>query len=211
MKTKVMSGTDSTMQKAAVAREDEFRAGTWQLLGNLLAAPPSEDVLALLKGIAEPGSERPRDAIADAWATLRIAAERAQPLALEQEYQDVFIGVGGGEITPYASWYLTGSLLERPLIELRQDLDSLGIERQQGVSEPEDHAAAVCEVMAVVINAPDVDFDWQQQFFERHIHPWMASLFRELQEAPSAGFYKAVGCLGEAFVELEQRYFSMPS
>ncbi len=206
-----MSGGDSVTVPAAPSRENELRAGTWNLLGNLLAGPPASEVLELLSGIRDPASERERDEIASAWATLRIAAQRAVPTALEQEYQDVFIGVGGGEITPYASWYETGSLLERPLIELRQDLQLIGIERQAGVTEPEDHAAAICEVMSVVINDPDIGLDWEKQFFERHIHPWMGRLFRDLQQAPSAGFYKAVGSLGEAFVRLEQRYFSMPA
>lgn len=206
-----MSGGDSVTATAPPARENELRAGTWNLLGNLLAGPPAGEVLELLGGIRDPASERERDEIANAWAALRIAAQRVVPAGLEQEYQDVFIGVGGGEITPYASWYETGSLLERPLIELRQDLQLIGIERQDGVSEPEDHAAAVCEVMSVVINDPDIGFDWEKQFFERHIHPWMGRLFRDLQEAPSAGFYRAVGSLGEAFVRLEQRYFAMPA
>lgn len=206
-----MTGTDTARTEAEDRSAEALRAGTWNLLGNLLAGPPSDEILALLKGIDETTAERNRDEIANAWSTLRIAAERASRQALDQEYQDVFIGVGGGEITPYASWFETGSLMERPLILLRQDMDALGIERQKGVSEPEDHVAAICEVMAVVISDDDVDFEWQKQFFERHIHRWMGRFFHELQEAPSAGFYKAVGCLGEAFVRLEQRYFAMPT
>lgn len=187
-------------------QQDQLRAGTWSLLGNLLAAAPAPDVLALLKRVEDGGGS---SGIVNAWATLRLAAERAQPRALAEEYQDVFIGVGGGEITPYASWYMTGSLLERPLILLRQDQEALGVERQEGVSEPEDHAAAVCEVMALVISDPDVSFEWQKNFFQRHIAQWMGRFFKELQEAPSASFYRAVGGLGEEFVRLEQRYFSM--
>ncbi|MEX0730840.1 MAG: molecular chaperone TorD family protein [Aquisalimonadaceae bacterium] len=188
-------------------RQDQLRAGTWSLLGNLLAAVPTADVLALLRQVEDAGHAT--DGVGGAWATLRLAAERARPERLAEEYQDVFIGVGGGEITPYASWYMTGSLLERPLILLRQDMEALGMERQQGVTEPEDHAAAICEAMALVISDPDVSFAWQREFFQRHIDPWMGRFFKELQEAPSASFYGAVGCLGEEFVRLEQRYFSM--
>ena len=53
---------------------------------------------------------------------------------------DLFIGVGRGELLPYASYYLTGFLHERPLARLREDLAALGIERAEGVAEPEDHA-----------------------------------------------------------------------
>lgn len=187
--------------------QDQLRAGTWSLLGNLLSDVPGPDLLDLIRRVEDAGAEA--DGIAAAWAGLRVAAERAEPVRLAEEYQDVFIGVGGGEITPYASWYLAGSLLERPLVVLRQDLEALGVERREGVSEPEDHAGAVCETMALVISDPDVPFQWQRQFFQRHVEPWMGRFFSELQEAPSAGFYRAAGCLGEEFVRLEQRYFSM--
>lgn len=199
--------TGQPAQQGEQARQDQLRAGTWSLLGNLLSGTPTPEVLELLKQVEDSGSST--DGVAGAWVMLRIAAERASPEPLAQEYQDVFIGVGGGEIIPYASWYQAGSLLERPLLLLRQDLQSLGVERQEGVSEPEDHAAAVCEVMALVISDPDISFEWQMEFFQRHIDTWMQRFFVELQEAPSASFYKAVGCLGEEFVRLEQRYFSM--
>lgn len=189
------------------AQQDQLRAGTWGLLGKLLSAAPTPDVLDLLTQVE--ATDEDVDGIAGAWAMLRLAAGRAQPQPLAQEFQDVFIGVGGGEIIPYASWYMAGALMERPLVVLRQDLQALGVERQQGVSEPEDHAAAVCEVMALVATDQELTSDWQQVFFQRHIDPWMGRFFKELQEAPSASFYKAVGCLGEEFVRLEQRYYSM--
>jgi TorA maturation chaperone TorD len=192
------------------ADQDALRAGTWSLLGNLLAASPDDARFALLRRIdANVGDGA--DAMARAWAMLRHAADQTTPKSVAREYQDLFIGVGGGEIIPYASYYLTGALLERPLILLRQDLKALGVERQDGVREPEDHAAAVCEVMALIIDDPEVSFEGQQRFFQRHIANWMGRFFREVHEAPSADFYKAVGFVGEEFVRLEQRYFSMPA
>jgi TorA maturation chaperone TorD len=185
-----------------------MRAAAWSLLGNLLAAPPGEDLLALLRTI-DITETAGKDAMANAWLALRLAAERVLSQELEEEYQDLFIGVGGGELTPYASWYLAGSLLERPLVELRQELEALGVERQEGVSEPEDHAGAVCQVMALVISDPEIDFDGQKLFFDRHVGPWMGRLFADLEQAESAAFYRAVGCVGSAFFELEQKYFSM--
>jgi TorA maturation chaperone TorD len=192
----------------AVTQDEHLRAAAWSLLGHLLAAPPTEQVLELLRGI-EAQDVAARDAMANAWSTLRLAAERARPQALADEYQDVFIGVGGGEITPYASWYLTGSLMERPLIALRQDLAALGVEREEGVTEPEDHAGALCQIMALAISDPQVDLDWQRELFRRHVEQWLGRFFAELQQAPSAAFYRAVGGLGEEFFKLEQRYFSM--
>ena len=70
------------------------------------------------------------------------------PPASEREYFDLFIGVGRGEILPYASYYLTGFLHERPLARLRGDLPLFGIERVDNNPEPEDNAATLCEIMA---------------------------------------------------------------
>ena len=67
---------------------------------------------------------------------------------MEREYFDLFIGMGRGEILPYASYYLTGFLHERPLARLRGDLIAFGIERAENNPEPEDNAATLCEIMA---------------------------------------------------------------
>lgn len=202
-----MSARLEMQQSTTPASQDQLRAGVWGLLGHLLAMPPTEETLTLLRQIDEQ-KEGASDPIAKAWSTLRLAALSAEVSQLSEEYQDVFIGVGGGEVTPYASWYLSGSLFEQPLIALRQDLESLGIEREEGVSEPEDHAAAVCEIMALVLLDPDVDFQWQREFFQRHIEQWLGRLFVDLQQASSASFYRAVGSLGEEFYKLEREFFS---
>lgn len=205
-----MKAVEQRMNDSGIAEQDAQRAGTWVLLGRLLAGPPDHQVLDLIRRINDAPSGD-GDAVADAWVALRQAAVAASAEHLEPEYQEVFIGMGGGEVTPYASWYRSGSLMERPLVAVRQELEALGIQRQADNSEPEDHAAALCEVMALVIGDPEVDFDWQQAFFQRHLEPWMEGFFRDLQQAPSARFYKSVGGLGEAFVRLEQRFFAMPT
>ncbi|MFV8835649.1 molecular chaperone [Aquisalimonas sp.] len=205
-----MSTTDWSVPSAAAAtREDELRAGTWTLLGRLLAAPPDREVIDLLRGISRGSGQRESDALATAWQELRKAAGQVGMDAVDREFHDLFIGVGGGEITPYASWYQTGSLMERPLVVLRQDLQQLGVERQEGNSEPEDHAAAICDVMALIISDPDVSFEWQRELFQKHVEPWMEAFFRDVEQSENADFYRAVGQVGAAFVALEQDYFSM--
>ncbi len=186
---------------------EALRAGTWSLLGRLLMGPPDAETLGRL---VEVGSAGPAgDAIGEAWQRLGEAARTARDDALQREYQDVFIGVGGGEITPYSSWYLRGMLADRPLIELRDDLAALGIEMGEGCSETEDHAGAICETMAFVIVDEDVDPDWQRDLFRRHVDSWMGRLFEDIGKAPSADFYRAVAALGEAFVALERRVYAM--
>jgi len=88
--------------------------------------------------------------MAAAWPLLKLAAQKATPIAVAEEYQELFIGIGRGDVVPYGSWYLTGSLMEMPLAHLRSDLKQLGYERNESVKEPEDHIAALLEVMVGV-------------------------------------------------------------
>ncbi len=136
-----------------------------------------------------------------------MSASAATVSELDDEFHDLFIGLGRGEVVPYASWYLTGFLMEKPLAALRHTLGHLGIERQAHVYEPEDHAAALCETMAVLIcNADEFGFDNQCEFFRRHVEPWMGRFFGDLQQSKSARFYRVVGQLGEHFVDFERNY-----
>lgn len=104
---------------------------------------------------------------------------------------------------------MTGFLMDRPLAVLRGDLRALGIERQADVKEPEDHAAALCETMAMLV-AEGHDLEGQRRFFQSHVGPWMGTFFRDLGEAPSAAFYRAVGQFGEQFIRFESGYLTMP-
>lgn len=190
----------------ALPDEDRVRGNVYALLGNLLAGPPDEPLLQVLRSIApEPGDE---SLLAASWQLLAVAAARATPGDLRDEYDALFIGVGRGEIVPYASWYLTGFLMEQPLAQLRGDLRMLGIERQPGICEPEDHAAALCDTMALLITGDQpASLDEQQRIYARHLEPWLPQFFRDLQQAPSSRFYRAVGQLGEQFIGVESQAF----
>ena len=188
--------------------EDRIRGNVYALLGHLLAAPPESDVLAMLAAIdAAPSDE---SLLTASWTMLADAAGRASRESLKDEYLALFVGLGRGEVLPYGSWYLTGFLMEQPLARLRSDLAEPGIERQEGVKEPEDHAAALCDVMALLITGDDpAPVALQSRFFATHMEPWMGRFFRDLQQAPSARFYRAVGQLGEQFMNVETRAFGM--
>jgi len=196
--------------EAALSPEDEGRASTYGLLGVLLAKPPTREVLDRLNVEDSEWKEGSEDRpMAVAWRTLAMASQRATLEGLDDEYHDLFIGVGRGELMPYASWYLTGFLMERPLAELRRDLSLLGFERRERVSEPEDHAAALLETMSLMIIAADVSDQQQRRFFNRHIEPWMGRFFEDLEQAERANFYSAVGVLGKRFVEIDKQYLAM--
>ena len=184
---------------------DTVRANTYGLLGALLANPPRNETFDLLAGIEVPST----DGLGTAWEALRRAARHADAGAVDDEYHDLFIGVGRGEFIPYGSWYLTGFVMDKPLAVLRTDLAALGFERQDKVREPEDHAAALLETMALIVAAPEHGIDAQRRFFDRHVATWMRTFFADLQTADSARFYRSVGQFGDRFMAFETQYLSI--
>ena len=191
-------------EQGAAAGEDQVRAHTYSLLGALLTGAPSPDLLQMLAAVdADAGAG---EDFAAAWRELSLAAGRAE--GVDAEYQDLFIGLGRGEVVPYGSWYMTGFLMDKPLALLRGDLAALGFERQDDVKEPEDHAGALCETMALLVNDAH-PVAGQREFYQAHMEPWMATFFRDLRAAPSASFYRAVGQFGEQFIKFESGYLSM--
>lgn len=198
--------------------EEQLRAGTYSMLAALLRYPPSADGLARLQGAGESEDKgegedvraaAAQDTLAGAWIALKRTAENTDPAALDDEYHALFIGVGRGELIPYGSHYLTGFLMEKPLGDLRTDLDRLGYARQAHVREPEDHAAALCEVMAMLVLDDEIPLDEQRRFFETHVGSWMGSFFLDLEKAKAADFYRALGRLASEFIRLEKTYLSM--
>jgi TorA maturation chaperone TorD len=185
--------------------EERLRAHQYQLLARFLAAPPDAALLELAAGFTGDDTDLGR-----ALAELALRAGRATPEAASREYHDLFIGIGRGELVPYASYYLTGFLNEKPLAKLRGDMARLGIARAEAVKEPEDHIAALCEMIAGLITgafgAP-LDLAGQQAFFDRHLAPWAPVFFEDLEKARSAWLYAPVGTLGRVFMGIEKTAF----
>ena len=192
----------------AESKMDAARARLYALLATLLARPADAALLERLGMLGADGS-----ALGDALAGLGQAARGAEAGAVAREFHDLFIGLGRGELLPYASYYLTGFLHERPLAKVRADLAALGVARADGVAEPEDHIATLCEVMGGLIDgslgdgAPEQD----RRFFERHLRPWTERFFADLEQAQAARFHRAVGTLGRTFIGIETEAFALPA
>lgn len=195
---------------APVDEIDAARSQLYSLLASLLSRAPSDALLALLAQIASlRGDATP---LGLAQAGLAVAAAGSQASQVEREFFDLFIGLGRGELLPYGSYYLTGFLHERPLARLREDLARIGIERAEGVAEPEDHAGILCEIMSAIIGGviaapPGSD----KIIFEKHMAPWIGRLFVDLERSNAARFYRHVGALGRVFTEIETEAFALPA
>ncbi len=194
----------------ASAAPDEIeaaRAQEYGLLAALLARAPSTDFLKRLSHLRGDASPLGLAHIALAEAAAATSAER-----VEREYFNLFIGVGRGELLPYASYYLTGFLYERPLARLRGDLLELGVERSEGNAEPEDHAALLCEIMAGLADGRfPAPAGTERRIFETHLAPWIGRFFADLERAEEGDFYRKVGTLGRVFMEIESEAFALPS
>ena len=204
--TSVTAGMGEGVRSAPAA--EGLRANTYSLLGALLAAPPADSLIQLLTRIT-PAEVGGGDQLAAAWEVLRLAGERASVASLDDEYHELFVGIGRGELVPYGSWYMTGFLMDQPLAILRRDLAELGFERHEDIKEPEDHVAALLETMGLLIGEAEASVDVQRHFFQSHMGPWMKTFFLDLQKASAARFYRAVGQFGEQFIEFEHKYLTM--
>jgi TorA maturation chaperone TorD len=186
---------------------DRARAQEYALLARLLRQAPDP---ALLKQIGQlQGDET---LLGTAHLALAEVARRANPVQVEREFFDLFVGIARGELLPYASYYLTGFLHERPLARLREDLARIGIARVEGVVEPEDHAAILCETMAGLASGrlPAAE-QASRTIFSKHMAPWIGRFFADLESADAAEFYRPVGTVGRIFVEIEAEAFTLPS
>ena len=199
------------ISKASVGRTvdetDRARAQEYALLATLLTRSPEAPLLFRLAGLRGDASPIGVGHVALAEAARRTTAER-----VSHEFFTLFSGLNEGGLLPYASHYLSETLYGRPLVRVRETLDSLGMEKTPERKEPEDHAGFLCEIMAGIVGgriaAPD---GADRDFFERHLSPWIGRFFVDLERAKSADFYASLGALGRTFIDIEAEAFALPA
>jgi len=195
------------VQDMTVAEEDVLRADLYDLLSALLANPPERD---LIDRVAKLDGDD--GALGRAVRALSRLAGATTETAAEREFSRLFVGVARGELLPYASYYMTGFLNEKPLAALRNDMARRAIERAPNVFEPEDNIASLFEMMAGLIlgrfGEPET-LARQKDFFAAHIAPWAGHFFADLEAAKGSVFYAPVGAIGRAFMEIEREAFRM--
>lgn len=194
-------------QNRVLAEEDLLRVNLYRLLARCLSSPIDKPYLSILSNLQGDDTE-----LGQAFTSLAKSAASADEEQAAEEYQNLFIGLGRGELLPYASYYLTGFLNEKPLARLRNDMLPLGIERDPEIKEPEDHAGALMDMMAGLIDGSFGEpqaLSIQKKFFENHIGEWTPHFFKDLQTAKEARLYRSIGAVGEMFIEIEKAAFEM--
>ncbi|MEL7176184.1 MAG: molecular chaperone TorD family protein, partial [Pseudomonadota bacterium] len=191
----------NAMAETKIAEEDQLRADLYDFLAALLARPADEGLLKQCAALSGDDSD-----LGQAIGALSRVARAVKPRAVESEFNALFIGLGRGELLPYASFYLTGFLNEKPLATLRSDMSAQRITRAENVYEPEDNIASLMEMMAGLITGrfgEPASLEAQKTFYNKHIGPWAAHFYSDLEGAKNSVLYAAVGAVGKAFMEIE--------
>ncbi|WP_245948024.1 TorD/DmsD family molecular chaperone [Billgrantia montanilacus] len=191
--------SDTVMHEEAreLDEDDALRADVYRLLARLLREPPDTELLGWLANLQVEDDTSP---LAVSWRGLSEASRGSRPETLARAHFRHLVGVIQGDVTPYASWYRNGELMDQALVALRHDLKALGIERNEPTREPEDHLAALCEAMALLIESGSRA---EARFFMTHIAPWASTCLTDLAGVES-DFYSGVGRLGRAFIDREE-------
>ncbi|MGB3223367.1 MAG: molecular chaperone TorD family protein [Desulforhopalus sp.] len=182
-----------------------IRTDSYVLLAALLTDTPSENVIELVQNLGW-GEDLP-ERMNQALAALNHAGTSCSLNTIAEEYHRLFVGLGHGELLPYGSWYLEKMIQSTPLAAIRKDLTRQGIVRQTDSYEPEDHAGALCEIMALLSYPGNEISDHEQAaFFNQHLSTWMPQFFMDLQTVKKSQFYRVVGEFGRCFIEGEIEY-----
>jgi TorA maturation chaperone TorD len=192
---------------APIAPEDEARAGVYAVLARLFAGGPDARLLAAL-GSSDAWPEDSDNPLAAAWNKLLLASAAMDAAAAEQEYTELFIGVGRSTVDLHASHWVTEAMSERPLVAVRSDLARLGLARRAESTLYEDHLSVLCETMRMLIAGdgvrPPAPIAEQRAFFERHLASWAQVCCTAICECPLANYYVRVGQLTSLFMAVER-------
>jgi TorA maturation chaperone TorD len=192
--------------------EDQARADCYAVLARLFADAPDRAFLDAL-GNAARHSDDDGIPLAAAWNRLLDASRAMDADAARQEYDDLFVGVGKSEVDLHGSHWYSGAHAEKPLVRLRSDLAALGLARKGEAAMFEDHFAALCETMRLLI-AGDVEqrsapIDVQRNLFQKHLLPWVFDCCAAIEQCSLANYYRRVAEFGSLFMAVERDSLDM--
>ncbi len=204
--------TSPVRMHPALTPEDAARAEFYALLARLYAGPPDAALLAAL-GAAQLWEDDGDNPLAKSWNDLVLASRAMDPAAAEEEFNDLFFGVGKCEVNLHASHWIAGFMMETPLADLRTELAELGLARLPGVIMLEDNLAALCETMRVLVagngERPPQPTAVQRDFFERRIACWVFDCCDATTGCPIANYYKRVALFASRFLAVERDSLAM--
>jgi TorA maturation chaperone TorD len=191
--------------RRTLAPEDQGRADLYAVLARLYADAPDRAFLQALAHADRMPSDSP---MGEAWNRLLDASAAMDPDAAAQEYFDLFVGVGKCNVNLHASHWITGFMVERPLVELRTDLAALKITRKDAATMLEDHFCALFETMRILVGGdgdrPPATVAQQRNFLEKRLLSWAFECCAAIGKSSLANYYARVAELTEQFLVLER-------
>lgn len=204
-------GVLGALATSSALDEETARAEVYGLLARLYYARATPDLLDALR-VAVTEAPAAGAFLEEPWRGLVAVARTMDDVAIATEYDSLFGGVGKPEVYLYGSHYLSGFLNDKAVARLRTDLGALGLERDEAVTDTEDHIAFLCEVMRYLIAGDDVEvanLARQREFFAAHLQPWVNTLCETIARHPKARFYAALAAFTQAFVSVETQGFDL--
>ena len=191
--------------------EELARAELYGLLAQLWIAPPDDMLLQQFK-VAVTQAPESGSLLEAPWQALVAAMRNTTAADAAAEYDALFGGVGKPDVFLYGSYYLSGFLNEKPLALLRDELQRLGLTRDETRAETEDHIAYLFEVMRYLIAGDDVavcNLEQQRQFFRAQLQPWVTQLCDAVDAQPRASTWRAVAEMTRQFMAVETQGFDL--
>ena len=199
--------TSTAQTMPEVREEDQLRADMYSFIANMIRTEPSQELIDSVKTLSGDSS-----LIGSSIKLISKLASTMHISEIHDEYVNLFLGVGRGELLPFASYYLTGFLNDKPLSKLRDDMNELGVVRLKEVKEPEDHVSSLFDIMSGLITGKFGKvylISEQSTFFEKHLNSWVHLLMSDIESAKTAVFYAPIGSLGKEFINIEREAFKM--
>ena len=184
---------------------DRARADLYALLARLYYRGPDAELLQLIVNAAREFGTGSNSPLTRTWKALAEVAANADSAAAQQDYDDLFVGTGRAEVSPYATFYLAETGREKILVRIRDELSAMGLGRKETSHEPEDHFAGLFDVMRHLVECGSTDAALQDQrrFFGRYLDPSYAAFCRAVETSGHAEFYGPVAVLTRVFLDIE--------
>ena len=199
----------------------QFRREYYELFSVLFLREPTAELLTALGQNLEARVEAAtalHPLLGDGWREMGqfLQKDRENPKAVAakvaEEFSPLFVGPLIPRITPCESFYLTNKLFGAPLVQIRNFMRRVGLEKREEWPEPEDHIAFTCDLMRQLITRqeasanPDEETQWlnlQGDFMKVHLSRWIPRFGEDLEKM-GGDFYRGIGKIVRGFLEFEK-------
>jgi TorA maturation chaperone TorD len=129
---------------------------------------------------------------------------------LQEEYYKLFVNpFDGGMMETTASYYLNGRSYDQALVDIRGLMIEAGIQRDEGVTDPEDSLVVILDTFASLVEAEKAGGgeqvrQLQGRLLEEFLEPFTDRFTAALKENEHSSFYYLCARVLGAYLDLEK-------